>query len=490
MKLLHDLLDEAAATWPDHEAVRGSGVTYSYHGLRERSIGLAGWLARHGVETGNRVVIQAVNHPDAVALLYATSRVGAVFVHLHPGVQDYQLAHILADSEPSLMITDRDRPPPGSLRPLVVLRLDELPRDLDDWQRPEPPCLSVDPACLIYTSGSTAMPKAVVSPHATMLFAARAIQQRLRYRTEDTVLCALPLSFDYGLYQALLTCLAGATLVLASDRDAGPTLLATLVRERATVLPAVPSMAAALARLLERQPAATSLRLLTNTGAAMPAGVLARLRAELPDLGVHLMFGLTECKRVTIMPIDGDLRRPGSSGTALPDTDISVVDTDGRRLPAGIPGELVVRGAHVMAGYWRAPDATARRFRTTDEGRYELHTGDMCTIDEDGYLYFAGRTDDQYKSRGFRVSAIEIEAAAIDVPGVEAAALLVPTESRPPTLVVTATVDASDVLKELASRLESHKVPDRCVRVPELPLTGSGKIDKRALASLLDREAP
>jgi len=158
-------------------------------------------------------------------------------------------------------------------------------------------------------------------------------------------------------------------------------------------------------------------------------------------------------------------------------------------LPPGEIGELVVRGPHVMSGYWRAPDLTAQRFRRDEFGQPLLYTGDQCRLDPDGYLYFVGRLDDIYKQRGYRVSAVEVESAARDVPGVVEAAVLVPTGDRGAVLVVTGAVTGLQVLKELAHRLEGFKLPDLCLVAEALPLGANGKLDKRALGSFVGDRA-
>ncbi len=486
MRLLHEVLDAAPAGRP---AIRHADVTLSYGELRDRSLGLASWLASRGVGRGDRIVVQAANHPQSAALLYAASRLGAIFTHLHPAAQPYQLRHVLADCEPALVIADQECLAAARASAAAdVYCPQELPADSGPSQpQAGQPVRPSDPACLIYTSGSTAMPKAVVSPHAQMIFAARAIQERLRYREDDVVFCALPLSFDYGLYQVLLCALAGAQLVLGGAGQAGPALLATLAAERITVAPLVPAMAGTLVRLLERgaQPG-TGLRLITSTGAPMPGSTLRQLRAGLPGLRVQVMFGLTECKRVSIMEPDGDLTRPGSCGRPLDGTDAYAADSAGGRLPPGETGELVVRGPHVMAGYWRAPALTASRFHADDDGTPVLRTGDLCSFDSDGYLYFAGRIDEIYKSRDFRVSVAEVEAAALDVPGVTAAAVLPPSVAQPTALLaVTGDVSPSHVLKELTTRLEDFKVPAACHVLTAMPLTAHGKTDKKSVAARL-----
>jgi acyl-CoA synthetase (AMP-forming)/AMP-acid ligase II len=490
--LLHDLLDHAARLHPDRPAIRHGPDVLTYAAACRRSERLAAWLAASGVRRGNRVLVATPMDVLVPPLLYACSRIGAVFVVLRDETPAVLAAHVMDDAAPALVVGDA-----AELRE-VALRRGIPCRGLDDVRAGaahpgQPPAggpLAVDPVCFVYTSGSTAMPKAVVSTHLQVTFVAHAIQSQLRYRPDDIVSCPLPLSFDYGLYQVFLCALAGADLRLAGADAAGQRLLVELREAGTTVFPAVPSLAEALARLLARRDTALPrLRLLTNTGAAMPASVLAELRGRLPGLRVQLMYGLTECKRASIMPPDEDLRRPGACGRALPGTEIFVVDADGVRLPAGEVGEVVVRGPHVMAGYWRRPELTARRFPRAEGLFPELRTGDYGCLDADGYLYFAGRRDDLYKERGFRVSTVEVEAAAGRVPGVHGAAVVPPAAGEEgATLVVVTGLAPHEVLGEMRRQLDQAKVPARCLVVSELPLSANGKVERRRLAGLVDRD--
>jgi acyl-CoA synthetase (AMP-forming)/AMP-acid ligase II len=472
---LHDLLDEAARLHPDRTAVRLGGAALTYAAARERSVRLAAWLRASGVRRGDRVLVALPVDVLLPPLLYACSRLGAVFVVLREETPAVVLEHVLADAEPALVLT-------GSAGLRDVCAAAELAAP----ELPDAP-LAVDPVCFIYTSGSTAMPRAVVSTHLQVTFAARAIHSQLRYRPDDVVYCALPLSFDYGLYQVFLATLAGAELRLAGAEGAAQRLVVELRDGGVTVLPAVPSLADGLARLLERRETPLPrLRLLTNTGAAMPDGVIARLRAHLPGLRVQLMYGLTECKRATIMPPDEDLRRPGACGRALPGTEVFVVDAAGARLPAGEVGEVVVRGPNVMAGYWRCPEQTALRFHRAEGLFPELRTGDYGRLDEDGYLHFLGRRDDLYKERGFRVSTIEVEAAAHRLPGVRAAVAVPPADGEDgATLVVETALAPHEVLAALRGQLDGAKVPARCMVLPGLPLNANGKVDRRQVAGMV-----
>jgi acyl-CoA synthetase (AMP-forming)/AMP-acid ligase II len=201
---------------------------------------------------------------------------------------------------------------------------------------------------------------------------------------------------------------------------------------------------------------------------------------------VARMFGTTECKRISIMPPESELERPESVGLALPGTEIVIQDEAGKPLPAGQTGEIVVRGPHVMAGYWRAPQITARVFRQDQRsGQVWLHTGDYGHLDGDGYLYFEGRRDDMFKHKGARVSTLEIEAAAMDIPGIRGAVVLPPADGGELEICVATELSPPAVLRELAARLESAKVPAVCHVVAEIPLTLNGKNERRRLSDLV-----
>jgi amino acid adenylation domain-containing protein len=486
---VHGLLDEAAAEAPDRPALITDDIHWTYTELAARTRQTAAWLAARGVGRGDRVLLLAPNSAELVCACYGISRAGAVFVVVNSDTKPFQLRHVIADAQPALILTDRvDRAPADTGVPRATL----AEAAAGSGEPPEWRGISTDAACLIYTSGSTAAPKGVVSPHRTVRFAVDAIAARLGLRDDDRIGCLLPLSFDYGLYQVFLAARARAALVLGDPAQVGPGLPGRLERGEVTVLPLVPSLATALLRLRGRAggDALRRLRAVTNTGARLAPETIDRLRIAFPGVAVYAMFGLTECKRVAILdPAELDRRR-GSVGQPLPDTECLVVDEDGRPLPAGETGELVVRGPHVMAGYWRAPEQSAKRFRPWGPaGETVLFTGDLCALDEDGYLYFRGRFDDVYKSRGYRVSTLEVEAAALDITGVSEAAVVPPDgDSDGARLFVTGTAEPATVLAGLRERLEAAKVPDAVRVLDQLPLNTNRKVDRHRLRAL-DAEA-
>ena len=486
---LHGLLDDAVAAAPRAPAIRDWQDGWTYSRLARLSHAFSSWLAERGVSAGDRVLVQAPNCRELAAMLFGCSRRGAIFVPVNPGMKSFHLRSVFANCEPRIALVGDGTA--GAIRQLTDA-------DVHEWHAIWPdvedgPASSAghegatgsDVAVLNYTSGSTAAPKAVVCPHAQMVFAATAINSMLGYRRDDVVFCRLPLSFDYGLYQILLACLARAEVVVAG---AGPdvTLLREIRRTGATVVPVVPSLASMLTTLAGRDPSPTSVRLFTNTGAALPQATIDALRTRFPGARVARMFGTTECKRISIMRPESELDRPASVGLPLPGTEVVILDDEGRPRPSGQTGEIVVRGPHVMAGYWRAPEITARTFRRDERtGQVWLHTGDYGHTDDDGYLYFEGRRDDMFKHKGTRVSTLEIEAAAMDIPGIRGAVVTPPADGGELEICVATELAPHIVLRELAARLESAKVPAVCHVVDEIPLTLNGKNERRKPSELV-----
>lgn len=458
--------------------------------LATSSRAVASWLRERDVRPGSRMLIVAENHPDAVVAAMGAARAGVTFAFLHETTRPATLMEIAAQVDPACVVLDRTT---ASLRsvvnglPLLVAGDAEIPggtpvTSLRDRGPIEP--VRADPLCLVYTSGSTGAPRGVMVTQDNVSFTTAAIQQRLRYRREDTIGLFVPLSFDYGLYQLFLALAAGAAVYVAPPGVAPLGLVDELERGRVTVLPGVPSLLTGLLTMLERsQSALPRLGMITNTGEALTAPMMDGLRKLLPQARVFPMYGLSECKRVSILLPEELERHPGSVGRPLDGTSVEIVDQDGSPVRDGAPGELVVRGPHVTDGYWRAPAETALRFAVDEDGTRVLRTGDICRRDAAGFLYFEGRADTQVKRRGFRISLLEIEAAASAVPGVVRAAAVSTPDHELHLFVETdpERVTSSNILRVLSDRLEPFKIPDRIHFVPVLPTTENGKLDRRSL---------
>jgi len=346
----------------------------------------------------------------------------------------------------------------------------------------------VDAACLVFTSGSTGAPRGVTLTHDNIRFVVAAIQERLGYHSDDTVGCFLPLAFDYGLYQIFLAAQSGAKLYLGDPDQVGPRLPGILKSAGITVLPGVPSIYAALIALGRRRPfELPRLRAITNTGERLPLSHIEEMRRLFPGLAVFVMYGLTECKRVSILLPSELESHPDSVGRPLAGTEVYAVDESGERLPPGSVGELVVRGRHVALGYWSAPGETAARFRKrAPESSVELFTGDTGSVDAAGFVSFAARGDDLMKHRGTRISPLEIEIEACSVPGVVEASLHKRESDDTLHLFVTVSGEsttAATLLRALAETLEPAKVPEHVILLTEMPKSLNGKIDRKSLAA-------
>jgi acyl-coenzyme A synthetase/AMP-(fatty) acid ligase len=468
---LHDIVTIAAARWPGRVAVVDAGGSWTYTELAANVNRYATAIAAAGVRAGDRVLIRATSERWVLAAVHGSSRIGAVAVPVSPDLRPAQREQISQDARPALVLTG----PPSAAGPATDLKAVSLPAASDP----------AAPVLFLYTSGSTATPKAVVSSHGPVLFATAAIASRLAYRFDDVVLCRLPLSFDYGLYQAFLTARCGAALVLRGPGADGG-LLDTARRLGVTVVPVVPSLATMLIRLARRG-TVPAIRLFTNTGQELAADQIAALRQAFPGAAVQLMYGTTECKRVTIEAPDADRLRPGSLGMPLPGTTVRVVDADGISVPPGAEGQITVCGPHLMDGYWRDDELTARTYRRDPvTGDRVLYTGDYGHLDDSGHLYFHGRRDQLFKHRGVRTSVAEIEAAARAVPGVHDVAVLPPHDGAEAVLFASTDLQPGEVLRRLRDRLEPLKVPARCQVLARLPLGVTGKTDRTALAALAD----
>jgi long-chain acyl-CoA synthetase len=509
MMLVHECLRETAARWADRPSIISSGRVHAFREIDEHSDRLAAELQRLGVRRGDRVCVMLDNSVDLVLALWATLKAGGVFIPISPGTKADKLGFILADCGASALVARAD------LRPRVdeaaaraafaghVIWVGDAPPDAalsladilaSPHQRPTDPGLIDQDLCLIiYTSGSTGNPKGVMLSHRAISNNMWSISSYLRNTPDDVVICVLPLSFDYGLMQVLTGARVGFTVVLEKSFTYPYDILKRVAEYRVTGLPGVPTI---FARLLEHAPFdgldLTSLRYLTNTGAALPVSHISALRAALPRVEIYSMFGLTECTRVGYLDPARLASKPASVGRAMPNSEAYIVDEDGRRCDAREIGELVVRGACLMLGYWNRPEETARALRDGDlPGEKVLFTGDLFWMDEEGDLYFVGRRDDVFKCRGEKVSPREIEACLYELDGVAEAAVVGVADPIDGMAIKAHVVprpgyEFSEVVlrAHCRKRLEPRLVPRLFQLCESLPKTESGKIQASVLRKM------
>jgi acyl-CoA ligase (AMP-forming) (exosortase A-associated) len=515
--LLHQLVTAGALRAPQHAALTLGNEAVDYATLAGRIDAFASGVLGYGLHRSDRVGIYLDKRIETVVACFGAAEAGCVFVPLNPLLKPEQVGYILRDCNVRLLVTSPERlasivailPECPELRHVVVtgrkVTLAPPPGvEYIDWgalldapRRAGHRIVDVDMAAFLYTSGSTGKPKGVVLSHRNMVAGAKSVASYLGNHADDTLLAALPLSFDAGFSQLTTAFHVGARVVLINyllPQD----VINALSRERVTGLTAVPPLYIQLSQQKWPEAIAGHLRYFANTGGRMPRETLNALREKLPHSRPYLMYGLTEAFRSTYLPPEEVDRRPDSIGKAIPNAEILVLREDGTPCAPEEPGELVHRGALVAMGYWGDPEKTAERFRPLP-GReaglvlpeIAVFSGDTVRMDADGFLYFIGRRDEMIKTSGYRVSPTEIEEVlyATTLVG-EAAAFGVPHPTLGQAIGVVATpmpestLDAATLLKECRERLPAYMVPASIdIRPGPLPRNPNGKIDRKVLCA-------
>jgi amino acid adenylation domain-containing protein len=503
--LLHHAFESAAEQFAAKVAVVSGDERVSYDELRQRARGLAHELREEGIAPGDRVLTLLDNGVEFAVAVQAVLALGAVLVPVSALAKADKVAFIARDSGARALLTHAQLAP--SWQPVLQAAtglhavwvageaIAALQPAVRRWPHavaracPEPERDADDLALLVYTSGTTGIPKGVMLTHGSLLSVWSSIQAWLDLRPNDVIGLALPTAFTYGLTNLMMGLAVGATVVL--DRWAAfPVRLAqTLARERVTMFPGVPTLFASLLGLSDLAGFDWSaLRLVTNAAAALPESHVRRLRAVWPAAELILMYGMTECIRASYLPPEEVDARPTSVGRGIASQAHWLIDEGGRILPPGSTGELVVAGPHVMQGYWERPGETAERLSTGADGRRCFRTGDIFRSDADSFLYFVSRKDDINKTRGEKVAPREVENAIYQLDGVTGCAVVGVADEALGQLVkayVTlrpgSALDERAIARHCMARLESYMVPKRVEIVGDLPRTESGKIRHASL---------
>lgn len=453
---------------------------------------LAARLEDEGVKPGQRVATYLEQTAEAAQALYAIWVVGGIAVPIHADLRNAQVEHILDDSGAVLLLTTARKRSALSIELPATLLVEEHELDARRFE-PEPLQGGAEGAAILYTSGSTGRPKGILLSHSNLIAGARIVTRYLSITPADRLLAVLPFSFDYGLNQLLSAVASGAGLVLQRSHLPAD-ICRALEEERVTVMAAVPPLWIQLMGRFSpfRRMELPALRAITNTGGVFPVEISRDLRAQRPSLGVFLMYGLSEAFRSSYLAPDLVDEKPGSIGQAIPETQLFVLDSDGNECGVGEVGELVHAGPTVARGYWNAPESTEAVFRAHpfDSSECAVWSGDMVRKDADGDLYFVGRNDQMIKTLGFRVSPEEVEefiresgmveavvvrGVSDDVIGARIVADLVPRD--------VASFDELALLQFCKETMPRYMIPSELQMHDALPLTSSGKLDRKRLAS-------
>jgi malonyl-CoA/methylmalonyl-CoA synthetase len=484
---------ETARRDPGRIALTIDDETITYGGLDRLAARVGGWLRAQGVRPEERVVLCGSNSLNFVAAYLGILRAGAVVVPAGAALTEPELRHLVRDSgaagalaqgEALDRLTSMARAD-APLRLVVALEEEEAsdapylrwvasegdPMEPEDADRD-------DAALLAYTSGTTGRPKGVPLSHANLLSSIRAAMRAWRWDENDVLVHALPFTHQHGLGGVHATLLAGSRAVVHGKFDTAR-LCAAIESEKATVLFAVPAIYEKLAAWEGVEGADFSSLRLAVSGSAALSPALARKVSSLLGQDVLERYGSTESGLSVSNPYEGP-RRFGSVGLPLPGTELAIVDDEGRGLPPGDDGEIVLRGPQVFSGYWHLPDATSSSFYPGGWFR----TGDIGHVDpDDGYLTITGRSKEMIISGGLNVYPREVElaleehatvdkSAVVGVPsemwGEEVVAFVVPAEGRE--------VDDEELAAHVRELLSAYKCPKRYFAIEELPRNEMGKV--------------
>jgi len=524
MRTLSNVLRETARRHPDRTAIADqSGATLSYRQLEQQVDRLARGLIELGVSKDDKVGLWMPNIPEWIAAYFAIARIGAVVVPMNTRYKPHEVRYILENSEATTliavdafagidyrkMIQDfRDRLPRLAHIVLVGTPADGMhaypdvvergARRLGDGVLPERErsCRPTDNVFILYTSGTTGNPKGAMLSHHNIAKNAEQVTEVLHTTEEDVFLLAVPFFHCFGCVMGIAGAITWGAAIVPMQVFKAAEALELVEQHRISVLYGVPTMFVLELEELRKgrsdgsQYDVSSLRTGIMAGAPCPIEVM---RGTMNELGcnVSIAYGLTEASPViTMTRFDDSIeRRVETVGRPLPEIEVKICDDERRPLPPGRTGELACRGYNVMMGYYKMPDVTAE---TIDSDGW-LYSGDLATMDEEGYVRIVGRKKDMLITGGFNVYPAEIEeylfthpkvqnVSVIGVPddvmGEVAAAYIIPRQG--------ATIDPQEIVDYCAGEIANFKVPRYVVVLDALPMTQSGKVQKFRLREIAE----
>lgn len=513
-RLLGEALEFSYRNYPLKTAAIYKGKEYSYTTLKECAENLAFYLVNSGIKKGDRVAVYMNNSWSCIVSIYGITLAGGAFIVINPQTKSNKLNFILNDSgsrailSEGILINELSHALEGltKIQNVILSEGKNLPshqnfefKDFDEVISKKedtflPRIIPNDLAALIYTSGSTGFPKGVMMTHQSMVFTSWSLIEYLRLNAEDSIMLVLPLAFDYGLYQLIMSITMGGTIIIEHSFNFPPTIFNQIEKLKPTVFPGVPSIYAMMIATHKKTGIKfESIQKITNTAAALPAEFISDLKKIFPNALIFKMYGLTECKRVCYLEPELIDSKPHSVGKAIPGTEVFILSAEGKPVLPGETGILHVRGPHVMAGYWNNEELSNEMLKPgLLPGERILNAHDLFKMDEEEFLYFQGRNDDIIKTRGEKVSPIEVENTIYQLSGIKEVAVLgLPDVILGESIIAFITCheqvnfSEKEIQQQCIKSLEPFMVPQKIVFLPEMPKSSNGKIDKSELRKII-----
>ena len=496
---LSSIIDRSALYFNDKIALAYGENQFTYGHLRSATERIAFYLRDRGVGRGDRIAIFMPNRPEWVAVYYAIVRLGAVAVCTSAAYKKTEIAHLLKESAASLLVTCDELVPQtperknmGTVKDVVVWENEPVLESI--WETPsanrEPftpvDCDPSDECVILFTGGTTGVPKGAMLTHRNILFTAQNVCYHERTVPDDVALCFMPLNHVFGgnhiMNSSLYAC---GTLVLHKSFDMDR-VLASIQHDKITRFYSVPTVFIRLLNTPGSRRYLAGVKYCFSAATSMASEIVRQWQTVF-NLKIHEAYGLTESSSlVTFNHLYH--HRVGSVGTPAGVVEVKIVDKEGQELPVGQTGEIAIRGPNIMKGYFNKPEETAKVLRN----RW-LHSGDIGRLDADGYLYIVDRIKDMIISGGLNVYPTEVEEVLYTHAAVEECAVI----GMPHTEygeAVTAfvkvkqglTCSEAELIGFCKERIASYKAPKKIMFVDQLPKSPAGKILKREIRKSLD----
>lgn len=514
-RLLGEALLISANKYPEKTAIIAKGIEYSFSDLKTQALNLAHHLVFSGIKKGDRISIYMNNSMQTAVAVYGITLAGAVFVVINPQTKADKLKFILDDSNSKILISEdklnneltQALKESDFLEQLIIsgdetklegsfnFRINSFEQvsTNENTETELPRIIPNDLAALIYTSGSTGFPKGVMMTHQSMVFTSWSLIEYLRLDVDDRIILLLPLAFDYGLYQLLMAVTIGGSLIVEQSFIFQSSIYKIIEKYKPTVFPGVPTIYAMMIATSKKSGLAFDcIKKITNTAAALPTEFIPELKKIFPNALIFKMYGLTECKRVAYLEPELLEEKLASVGKAIPGTEVFLLSEKDEPVGPNVKGILHIRGPHVMLGYWNKEDLT-RQMLKPGKLPWErvLCSNDWFKMDNEGFLYFLGRNDDIIKTRGEKVSPVEVENVIYKLLDVKEVAVLgIPDKITGESILAFVTthtnaqITSKDIIKECMLKLENFMVPKEVLILDEMPKSTNGKIDKKILKKI------
>ena len=514
-RLLGEALEFSFRNHPLKTVVIYKDKEYSYTNLYESALNLSSYLISNGIKKGDRVALYMNNSWESIVSIYGITIAGGVFLVINPQTKSNKLNFILNDSGAKMIVTESRLIDELSIaleglqeiQQIIIsensqqnnnsgLKYTNFDKTISDGNLSVelPRIIPNDLAALIYTSGSTGFPKGIMMTHQSMVFTSWSLIEYLRLTENERIILVLPLAFDYGLYQLIMAITIGGTLIIEQSFSFPPTIFRQIDLLKPTVFPGVPSLYAMMIAT-HRKTGITfdCIQKITNTAAALPEEFVTDLKKIFPNAFIFKMYGLTECKRVCYLEPELIDSKPNSVGKAIPGTEVFLLSPEGEPVSPGEAGILHIRGPHVMAGYWKNEELSREMLKPGSiPGERILCAHDLFKMDEEGFLYFLGRNDDIIKTRGEKVSPVEVENAIYKIEGIKEVVVIgMPEVILGESIIAFVTtydhllINETEIHRQCIANLEAFMVPQKIIMLAKMPKSSNGKIDKAALKKIL-----